>query len=155
MSRRLIMTPRSLTGGTGREIVAGQATVDHGAGRVEVEGAVHAHRGRLRASARVEELVLLMPPRELRAHEIPGELVELGPLDRLEPGRADVALEIGRALGVEVVRVRRDEAARVLYALRLRGQDEAGGHGTVAPQLAQHGLGLRRLVHPDGLRDAK
>src|SRR5207244_12923642 len=95
MSRRLIMTGRaSAPRRGGGEVIARQAALDHGAGRGEVEGAVDAHRGRLRAPARIEELVLLMPPRELRADEVPGELVELGALDRLEPGRADIADDV-------------------------------------------------------------
>src|SRR5437667_373124 len=99
MSRRLIMTGRaSAPRRGGGEIIARQAALDHGAGRGEVEGAVDAHGGRLRAPAGIEELVLLMPPRELRADEVPGELVELGALDRLEPGRADIALEVTRDL---------------------------------------------------------
>src|SRR5713226_6581676 len=99
MSRRLIMTRRgSAAGRGGGEVVARQAALHHGARRAEVEGAVGAHRGRLRAPARIEELVLLMPSRELRADQVPGELVELGALDRLEPGRADIALEIARDL---------------------------------------------------------
>ena len=64
--------------------------------RGEVEGAVGAHGGRLRPRPRVEELVLLVPPGELGADQIPRELVELRPLHRLEPGRADEALEVGR-----------------------------------------------------------
>src|SRR5712692_11135081 len=106
MSRRLIMARRgSAAGRAGGEVIARQAALDHGAGRPEVEGAVDTHGGRLRAPARIEELVLLMPSRELRADEIPGELVELGALDRLEPGRADIAFEVTRDLGVEVVLV--------------------------------------------------
>src|SRR5207245_10043876 len=102
MSRRLIMTGRaSAPRRGGGEVIARQAALDHGAGRGEVEGAVDAHRGRLRAPARIEELVLLMPPRELRADELPGELVELASLERLDPGPADIAIEVTRALGFE------------------------------------------------------
>src|SRR5712691_9093405 len=132
MSRRLIMTGRgSAAGRGGGEVIARQAALDHGAGRAEVEGAVGADGSRLRAPARIEELVLLMPPRELQPDEVPGELVELGALDRLEPGRANVALEVTRDLRVEVVLV-------------------GGGHleepaTRQLSQVGQHGLVVRRL----------
>src|SRR5215467_12636644 len=61
------------------QVVAGEAALDHGPGRGEVERAIRADGGGLGPSSRVEELVLLMAARELRADEIPGELVELGP----------------------------------------------------------------------------
>src|SRR5262252_5650937 len=56
---------RGVGGGAGGQRVAGEAALDAGARRREVERAVGAHGRRLRPRPRVEQLVLLVPPREL------------------------------------------------------------------------------------------
>src|SRR5512145_3226352 len=68
-------------------LVLSQAAVDGGRPALPVVGAEHArvHDG---LGGRVEHLVLELPPRELRADEVPHELQQLHPLARGGSGAA-------------------------------------------------------------------